>query len=936
MTAMDKLAGRKTLKVASILDEFEKDKVKAGVDLVALFSSFGVPLESKGKSYMGKCPWHEDSTPSLSVDREKGLYNCFGCGESGDAFTLVEKMKGTDFKGALEYLKGGRFEPVPVSSVSLSKPAVLKEPQVPAPAEPKLEDDPFESPEVESLFFDGEENLLNPVAEWYENVLRQNTEAQSYLAGRGLRPTVQGRFVLGYSSGNLHTGLMKRHRKPLQELGILRADGSEFFAGCVVVPLLDEAGQAVSFYGRKIDDSTPKHLYLKGKHRGLVNGKAAKVYPDELILTESVFDALSLVSLGFENVIPCYGTGGFTPDHLAVMKEARTRLVVLAFDADDAGRTGATALKEKLLAEGIAIKTIAPDGVKDWNEYLTSGGNPDTIRALIDAAPIEGLADPDAPQVSRDGKRWNFKFCEVVYRVLPSVEVFVSSLKVNIRAEASPASTGGEELFLDNCDLYSSRSRSSFALAFSRVAGLESIRIEKDLMKIVMRLEKERDKALDEANPRQVIVEPSEAERTEAEAFLRSPTLFDDIAADMDAVGYVGEEVNKLVVYVAAVSRLLEKPLSVYVQAGSSSGKSFLIETVRRLLPQEAVLAISSFSDQALNYMKQEDLEGKVMLMGEAIHNDLVEGQIRQMQSEGEISRLMVAKDPKTGALESRQVRNRVRLSFMMSSTALYLNPENASRCLVLHTDESRAQTERILSLQREKKTFDGWVNNAHRIPEIIKKHQTAGRILERLPVFNPLAGFIRFPVNRPTMRRAQDQFLTLLEAVAILRQYQKERVTKTNPFTGETVEGIDIDLEDYRIARRLFREAILIPNADELPSGARLLYESIQTMAKAKARKEGLEATEVTFIQREIRELSELGSDSIKKYLRALVDFEFLELTGGRKHGTRFCYRLRNLGNETSSGVELPEVEELALLLAETGEVGKTGEFPSYVRSSL
>ena len=346
-----------------------------------------------------------------------------------------------------------------------------------------------------------------------------------------------------------------------------------------------------------------------------------------------------------------------------------------------------------------------------------------------------------------------------------------------------------------------------------------------------------------------------------------------------------------------------------------------MIETVRRLLPQEAVLAISSFSDQALNYMKQEDLEGKVMLMGEAIHNELVEGQIRQMQSEGEISRLMVAKDPKTGELESRQVRNRVRLSFMMSSTALYLNPENASRCLVLHTDESRAQTERILSLQRDRKTFDGYLNATHRVPEIVKKHQTAGRILERLPVFNPLAGALRFPVGRPTMRRAQDQFLTLLEAVAILRQFQKPRVTKTNPFTGESVEGIDVDLEDYAQARRLFREAVLLPNADELPSGARMLYQSIQGMAKKKAAKEGLGVTEVSFIQREVRELSELGLESIKKYLRALVDFEFLELISGRKNGTRFSYRLRDAENAGIAETVLPTVEELESQLPKPGK---------------
>lgn len=913
---MDKLAGRKTLKVGNILDEFEKDKVKAGVDLVTLFASFGVQLEPKGKNHMGQCPWHEDDTPSLSVDREKGLYNCFGCGESGDAFSLVEKMKGTDFKGALEFLKVGRFPVASVLPSPPSKPAVLQEPQVPAPAEAPTEDDPLESEDVESLYFDGEENLLNPVANWYENNLRQNEQAGAYLAGRGLGPSIQGRFVLGYASGNLHTGLMKRHRKPLQDLGILRADGSEFFAGCVVVPLLDELGQVVSFYGRKIDEvAKVKHLYLKGKHRGLVNLAAVKVWSDELILTESVIDALSLITLGCENVIPCYGTNGFTPDHLAAMKEARTRLVVLAFDADEAGRKGAASLKEKLLAEGLAVKTIEPPTAKDWNQALGLDLKQEDIRALIDAAPVEGLADPDAPEVTKDGKRWNFAFGEVVYRVLPAALVFVSSLKVNIRAEASG------ELFLDNCDLYSARSRASFALAFSRLAGMESVRIEKDLMKIVARLEKERDKSLEDASPRTVVVEPTQGERAEAEAFLKSPTLFDDIARDMDAVGYVGEEVNKLVVYLAAVSRLLEKPLSVYVQAGSSSGKSFLIETVRRLLPQEAVLAISSFSDQALNYMKQEDLEGKVMLMGEAIHNELVEGQIRQMQSEGEISRLMVAKDPKTGELESRQVRNRVRLSFMMSSTALYLNPENASRCLVLHTDESRAQTERILSLQRDRKTFDGYLNQTHRVPEIVKKHQNAGRILERLAVFNPLAGLIRFPTGRPTMRRAQEQFLTLLEAVAILRQFQKPRVTKTNPFTGESVEGIDVDLEDYAQARRLFREAVLLPNADELPSGARMLYQSIQGMAKKKAAKEGLGVTEVSFIQREVRELSELGLESIKKYLRALVDFEFLELISGRKNGTRFSYRLRDAENAGIAETVLPTVEELESQLPKPGK---------------
>src|SRR4030042_2632494 len=103
--ATDRLAGRKTLEVEGFLEEMAKDEIKARVDIVSLFESFGVHLAQKGKGFSGRCPWHDDSTPSLSVDREKGLYHCFGCGEAGDAVALVEKMKGGGFKDALESRK---------------------------------------------------------------------------------------------------------------------------------------------------------------------------------------------------------------------------------------------------------------------------------------------------------------------------------------------------------------------------------------------------------------------------------------------------------------------------------------------------------------------------------------------------------------------------------------------------------------------------------------------------------------------------------------------------------------------------------------------------------------------------------------------------------------------------------------------------------------
>ena len=95
----DKLGGRKTLVVEGFLEEFEKDEIKGRVDIALLFDSLGVTLKPKGKGFVARCPWHEDTEPSLSVDREKGLYHCFGCGESGDVVSLVQKFRGRRFQG---------------------------------------------------------------------------------------------------------------------------------------------------------------------------------------------------------------------------------------------------------------------------------------------------------------------------------------------------------------------------------------------------------------------------------------------------------------------------------------------------------------------------------------------------------------------------------------------------------------------------------------------------------------------------------------------------------------------------------------------------------------------------------------------------------------------------------------------------------------------
>ena len=180
--------------------------------------------------------------------------------------------------------------------------------------------------------------------------------------------------------------------------------------------------------------------------------------------------------------------------------------------------------------------------------------------------------------MTRQGPRYVFESPTLRYRLLGVRSTFVSSLRVNVRAECAGLS------FLDNVDLYSARSRALFSAAASAALSLEPSRVEKDLLFIVDHLEAERDREMLQANPAERR-ELTEEERRAGMELLQSPDLFDRIASDLAALGYVGEELNKQLLYIAASSRKMADPISVVILSQSASGKSLLVESVRRLMP---------------------------------------------------------------------------------------------------------------------------------------------------------------------------------------------------------------------------------------------------------------------------------------------------------------------------------------------------------------
>jgi len=697
----------------------------------------------------------------------------------------------------------------------------------------------------------------------------------NYLQKRGIKKAILiNQFMIGYSNGELLKIVSPNAEKVLKSAGVIKANGEEHFAGCLVFPLYDVSGKAVSFYGRSIHED--KHLYLPGPHKGIFNRNASKVN-ESVILTESIIDALSLIELGFDNVQSIYGVNGFTDEHLDILKTDGVKVICIGFDNDEAGITGAEKIKDKLLQEKFRVKIILPQKHKDWNEELVNGLTKESLDKLLE---LTEVFEPEKEEysVKPDNGVYDFIFAEssLNYRVLGVKIPFGIDLKVNLCV------TIADKKFYDHVNLLSHRSRTGFCTVCGKVLEINSVKIEHDLFSIVEYFDKKREDSL--LLDDNVISPLTEEEKKEGLSFLQCPEIFDRIVSDMEIMGYVGDNEAKKLIYLSASSRVMDSPISVIIRSESSSGKSYLIETVEKLIPGYDVLSLTSLSDQSLTYMKAGGLIHKFLTLGEAVHNDTVEHQIREMLSSKKLTRLVTVKDSKTGELATKIQEVKAVVAVAMSTTGYDVNPENASRCFVITLDETDEQTGKIHELQRRKYTLDHHHIKENLIPEIIKKHHSAQRLLKNILIVNPYSQYLNFPVNRMRTRRDHERFMDLIACIAHLRQYRKTTMHENGK------DFIYCDLEDYRIAYQIMVKKVLARSLSDFSPSDISLYEMIKTLAKKEAEKEKVNICEVVLTQREIRDYTGKGHEWVKFYLRRLVDYELI-LKKGNARGSKGYY---------------------------------------------
>jgi DNA primase len=853
------------------------ERIKAANELGSVLAERGVELRKKGRALVARCPFHEEKTPSFTVTPAKGLFHCFGCGASGDVIGFVTKHDKVSFGSALDAL--ARRAGLDLAKLMEDRPRIQQ--RTPLAALTPFRN-PASKPTAEGVPLRGAPPRPGPfivpsaVVEHYHRIFCERADAREYLEKRGLTDVDLLRVLkVGYADGSLLKLIPKQGelRAELLSLGVITPEGRELLGGCVVVPIPDPlTGQWTNLYGRGV--KMPRHCYLPGPLRGVLNFQAARLSP-EVVLTESVLDALSFHQAGIATAIPIWGTNGFTADHLDTLKREQVRSVVLALDSDEPGRKATDALKQKLAAAGVAVRVASfPEGVKDANELLVSnnGDALEAFRRVLEAAqpwpsPVAEPRPPDALATASKAAVSSSTSAEK-----PDGQLVLSREGRTYRARAYPLQLGrlratvkveaGERFHVDTLDLYASRSRAEFARRAGKALGAEVDVVESDLLALLV----EAEKAASEEKPEGEAQSPppmSETERAEGLQLLSRPDLLDQVAADIDALGYVGEETNKRLLYLVAISRKLPDPLSAVILSQSGAGKSGITEVIERLTPPEDVVLLTRLTPQSLYYTPAGFLDRKLVIVEERYGSIEADYSIRVLQSRKKLIAAAPVKDPQTGNMKTKVFTVEARAAFIEATTASAVNHENATRCFELTMDESKEQTERIHARMSLLRTERGLALRQE-ADALARRHWNVQRLLDPLPVVIPFADKLTFPSAWLRTRRDYARFLNLIEVSAFLHQHQRER-------RGGAIVAA---LADYATAYALAAEIL----ADTLADLKKPLREAYTRIRELSLERQG------PLTRSEIREALAVPDSTVRRWLGDLVELEYLEADAGKQ----------------------------------------------------
>jgi len=876
------------------------------------------------KHHLLKCPFHDDKDPSLKIYPETNTFNCFGCGATGDVIEFIER-----------YDKRGKHGAILKAQGLTGMPPAVKLP--PLPVEP-----------VQTV---GERiEILAKIFESFKHGLRHpvSVKPKEYLKERNLSADL---LEIGYNSGQFHHRgkLSDKDQQACIKAGLLipysasvpNGSGTtytSFAKDCIIFPLRDKGDQVLSLYGRSIHESrngTGKHFYLKNR-TGLYPGYP-KPETEKLILSEAIIDAATLLQVPEiatnYSILACYGTNGLTDEHKAAIKDLqRLKEIIFFFDGDKAGEEGIKHDAETLqqLLPGVTISYVdTPEG-EDINSLSVTYGSDIFITLLserklfllTEKPSIEIVSDKEEKEVEPEPIRSTGKLDTrnpvfITYTTgelqivilggvnLQQIDRLRITIKISRRDKPDPMHSVRHTL-----DLYHSDYLEKFIAKASEQLEMGTSDLRRAVAELTEGIESYRLSRIESMKEQKPQARQLSEERKErAIRYLRSPKLLERTNEDIGKTGVVGEEINRLLMYLVFTSRIREQPLHIVSLGASGTGKTYLQEKVSELIPEQDKLEITILSENAFYYFDRKELKHKLVLIEDMDGVQEVLYPLRELQTKRKISKTIPIKDNK-GNLRTITLHVEGPICLAGTTTMERLYEDNANRSLLIYVDNSQEHKELVMDYQRRISAGRINMKEEERLKEFFKDMQS---VLMPISVRNPFAELLRLPEHVFKPLRTNSHYLAFIETVTFYHQYQRE--IKTDPGSGERY--IETTIGDIEWSNRLLRD-VLLAKSDELSGECRSLFERLKRWVKTEGK--------ASFFATEVREAFRMNPSNLKYYLIQLSRYGYIKPVGGNRYKRGFEYEIINFDEYKNLNTNISSVFDEVLQEIKNSLSGQRG----------
>jgi len=855
----------------------EIKEIKQRLPLETVLEHYGLKPD---RNHRLRCPFHDDKNPSLQVYPETGTWTCFssnckaGSGDQIDFIMKYEKItKHQAIMLAKFLLSPDKAQP---SSVAKELPGVSTNNQ---------------NPETLSRIA-----VLTKIFSSFRNGMLRSQSGRQYAESRGLDPDL---LEVGYNSGQYHhNGKISDHLlKSFIKYGLLKPGvkgGHQVFGkNCICFALRNQNKQVTGLYFRSIFDpngnsAQAKHFYLKDR-QGLY-----PFYPKSdttrLILTEAIIDAATLLQIETISkeygILSLYGTNGLTEEHTQAIKNlGQLQEIILFFDGDQAGEEAIKKHSEtlhKLKPEAKISYVETPDG-HDVNSLYISHEK-EIFTHLLESRksfsfstekrtteskrlPEQCKSEPSGELDTTNPYNLFYPGMEARYSIRGGMRNDMDSLRVSLVIETVKP-TAHYRKYRNKTDLYENKQVEKIAREASDKLDLRADLVELDLNKLTDLLEQYRDvlfeKGKDQARHPLVKTDPTMMAR--CREFLSGPDLTERLNRMISRSGVVGEETNRLFLFIIATSYKMPDTLHALIQGSTGSGKTHLLARISSLIPGEDVKRFTRVTDSSFYNYGAYDLQNKLICL-EDLDGMKEEAQLafRELQSREMLSTSTTGQDEK-GNLRAYEKVVYGPIASLACTTRGEVYEDNMSRCFVIAVDESREQTQRVIRYQNRKAS--GQID-ARQEQETARFLQHCIRLLQPCPVINPYADKVHLPEEAHKIRRLNELYQSFVKQVTLVHQYRRKKDSQGRLITEK---------EDLQTAAEIMFDSILL-KIDELDGSLRLFYERLKDYIKSMG---GEHYRTYTFSQREVRQALNLSKSQVQRYIYDLLSLEYIFLSGG------------------------------------------------------